>query len=245
MNYLDLFHGILGFSLGAYWSGIKFENHFVSDKDIFCQKLAKLRFPNSIQLGDITEINLNDLRIKYNTPWIVTAGFPCQPFSQAGKKLGENDERNLWPYTKRVIQQLIPRFIILENVIGAAEYIFGKILPDLEKENYKTETIIFRVDSIKAPHRRKRFFIIAYSNSNRFQGINTLSSKKKINPWGWDDIKRMVSKVQSGGIDCIPESWIIRKGDGIPGRVDRSKGLGNSIVPQIAELLFRLIKNCI
>jgi site-specific DNA-cytosine methylase len=75
VNYIDLFHGIGGFALGAHWAGMKFENHFCSDIEPYCQKLYKLRFPDSIQLGDITKIDTGELR-KLPGEWIITGGFP-------------------------------------------------------------------------------------------------------------------------------------------------------------------------
>jgi len=85
MNYLDLFHGIGGFALGAYWAGMKFEHHYCSDIEPYCQQLYKLRFPDSVQLGDITKIKTEDLP---NGEWIISGGFPCQDISIAGKGAG-------------------------------------------------------------------------------------------------------------------------------------------------------------
>ncbi len=75
MNYLDLFHGIGGFALGAYWAGMKFENHFCSDIEPYCQRLYAQRFPDSVQLGDIKNIDTEGLR-KLSGDWIITGGFP-------------------------------------------------------------------------------------------------------------------------------------------------------------------------
>ena len=114
MNYLDLFHGIGGFALGAYWAGMKFENHYCSDIEPYCQELYKLRFPESIQLGDITKINTSKLP---EGDWIISGGFPCQDISIAGKGAGIHGSRSgLWFEYWRLIRDLRPRYAIMENV---------------------------------------------------------------------------------------------------------------------------------
>lgn len=224
MNYIDLFHGIGGFALGAYWAGMKFENHFCSDIEPYCQKLYKLRFPDSIQLGDITKIDTEELK-QYGTEWIITGGFPCQPFSSASH--GIITATDLYPEMFRIIKQLKPKFVICENVKEKPIVKAGESLGSI---GYKTTIRNIRANEIGADHERSRWWLLAHSN-NKSKFSMSLNAKMEVLPnmekhvWGWENYSRS-----------------IRVFNGLPNRVDRLKGLGNAIVPQIAELLFNQIK---
>ena len=240
MNYLDLFHGIGGFALGAYWAGMKFENHFCSDIEPYTQKLYKLRFPDSVQLGDITKIDFEKLKNDYPGEWIITGGFPCQDISIAGKGAGIEGKRSgLWFEYWRAISILQPRFAIMENVGAITFRGLTEVIGSLHEIGYNAEWQDIRASEMGAQHRRERIWIIAYTKCKRWgQNIIEKSFKKTRNMGKYkfinsENIKRNKRE---------PESKIYRKIDGIPCRVDRLKGLGNSIVPQIAELLFNLIK---
>jgi DNA (cytosine-5)-methyltransferase 1 len=224
VNYIDLFHGIGGFALGAYWAGMKFENHFCSDIEPYCQKLYKLRFPESVQLGDITKIDTEELK-KYGSDWIVTGGFPCQPFSSASH--GRIIATDLFPEMFRIIKQLKPKFIICENVQRKP---IAKAGESLESIGYKTTIRNIKANEIGADHERSRWWLLAHPNyKSKF--LVSLDAEMEMLPnmekyvWGWANYRRA-----------------IRIFNGLPAGVDRLKGLGNAIVPQIAELLFRQIK---
>lgn len=276
-NYIDLFNGIGGFALGAYWAGMKFENHFCSDIEPYAQELYKLRFPDSVQLGDISKIDTEKLKAEYPGEWILSGGFPCQPFSVAGKRKGFEDERNMWPGTISVVRGLLPAGAVFENVNGAIEYLIGTVKPDLEREGYAVEIIGIPAEAIGAPHERYRYWIVAYRDGKRElqqEGIEQKQrrrigngSEKLANPNSHGLQGRDSGKLQEcpGGetnthsitnnpwgdcdfIRCSDGAYRpIKPGvrllaHGIPRRVDRLKGLGNAIVPQIAEILFRQIK---
>ena len=161
MYYLDLFHGIGGFALGAYWAGMKFDAHYCSDIEPYCQKLYKLRFPDSIQLGDITQIETDKLP---KGEWIITGGFPCQDISIAGKGAGIHGARSgLWFEYLRLIRDLRPRFAIMENVGMLIRRGLREVLGSLAEIGYDAEWQDIRASDMGAPHRRERIWIVAYS----------------------------------------------------------------------------------
>jgi len=244
-NHLDLFSGIGGFALAAKWAG--FNTKAFCEIDPFCKKVLEKNFPNTIIFNDIktlqytSEINL------------VTAGFPCQPFSQAGSKKGTDDSRYLWKELLKVITNVKAEFVILENVSGLIKMELDNIITNLEREDYQTESFIIPACATNAPHRRDRIWIIAYSNSLR------------INEWFCDretgyfqeDLNGYVEKIQQEWTQFIPNTWSSykardwlnyntessRRNDGIPERLDkdRIKSLGNAIVPQVIYPILKLI----
>ncbi len=160
MNYLDLFHGIGGFALGAYWAGMKFEHHYCSDIEPWCQELYAKRFPDSVQLGDITKIDTSELPAG---DWIITGGFPCQDISIAGKGAGIHGERSgLWFEYWRIINDLRPRFAIMENVGMLVHRGLREVLGSLAEIGYDAEWQDIRASDVGAPHRRERIWIVAY-----------------------------------------------------------------------------------
>jgi DNA (cytosine-5)-methyltransferase 1 len=234
LNYLDLFHGIGGFALGAYWAGMKFENHYCSDIEPWCQKLYAQRFPDSIQLGDITKINAQDLPAG---EWIISGGFPCQDISIAGKGAGIHGERSgLWFEYWRLIRDLRPRFAIMENVSALTFSGLGIVLGTLHEIGYNAEWQNIPASAIGACHRRERIWIVAYPDEMGRKICHKSITQRSLS---WD---RMETNPR---IREKPDTRILRNYDGIPGPMDKYRiaGLGNAIVPQIAELLFRQIKN--
>ena len=162
MNHLDLFSGIGGFALAAKWAG--FETILFCEKDKFCQKVLEKNFPGIGIVEDIKNFNAISLRGSID---LLTGGFPCQPFSVAGKKKGRNDDRYLWPEMFRVIRECRPTWIIAENVPGIINVELDNIINDLESENYETESFIISVSAIGAPHKRERLWIVANANGER------------------------------------------------------------------------------
>ena len=164
LKLLDLFSGIGGFSLGLESTG-GFETITFVEKDDFCQKVLKKHWPNINIEGDIRNVKGE----KYEAD-IITGGFPCQPFSVAGKRKGTDDDRYLWDETIRVIRECKPRWFIGENVEGLININNGVVLrqvqTDLEKEGFEVQCLIIPASGIGAWHQRKRIWIMAYSNSN-------------------------------------------------------------------------------
>jgi DNA (cytosine-5)-methyltransferase 1 len=171
LKLLDLFSGIGGFSLGLESTG-GFETIAFVEKDDFCQKVLKKHWPNITIEGDIRNVKGD----KYEAD-VITGGFPCQPFSVAGKRKGTDDDRYLWDETIRVVRECKPRWFIGENVEGLININNGVVLrqvqTDLEKEGFEVQCIIIPASGIGAWHQRKRIWILAHnvSNSNTRLGI--------------------------------------------------------------------------
>ena len=165
LKLLDLFSGIGGFSLGLESTGY-FETIGFVEKDKFCQKVLKKNFNNIPIESEVR--NVKGDRYKAD---IITGGFPCQPFSVAGKRRGTEDDRYLWDETIRVIKECKPRWFIGENVEGIINISQGKVLQqiqkDLEAEGFEVQCLVIPASGIGAWHQRKRVWIIAHSNSNR------------------------------------------------------------------------------
>ena len=165
MKLLDLFSGIGGFSLGAEYNNI--ETIGFVEKDVFCQKVLRKHWPNVPILGDIRDVTKDT----FESVDIVSGGFPCQPFSVAGKRRGTDDDRYLWDETIRVVSLYKPRWFVGENVEGIVNIQNGMVLrqvqDDLEKEGFEVQCGIIPASGIGAWHQRKRVWIIAHSNSNR------------------------------------------------------------------------------
>ena len=165
LKLLDLFSGIGGFSLGLESTGY-FETIAFVEKDEFCQKVLRKNFNNIPIESEVRNVKGN----KYAAD-IITGGFPCQPFSIAGKRKGTDDDRYLWDETIRVIRECKPRWFIGENVEGIINIQDGMVLrqvqDDLEKEGFEVQCLVIPASGIGAWHQRKRVWIIAHSNSNR------------------------------------------------------------------------------
>jgi DNA (cytosine-5)-methyltransferase 1 len=165
MRHGSLFSGIGGFDLAAEWMG--WENVFHCEWNAFGQRVLKHYWPNAESFNDITKTDFT----KYaNTVDIITGGFPCQPYSSAGKRLGKEDERHLWPEMLRAIREISPRFVVGENVRGLTNWngglVFDEVCSDLENLGYKVAPVIIPACGVNAPHRRERVWFVAHSDSN-------------------------------------------------------------------------------
>lgn len=279
-----------GFALGAYWAGVRFEKHYFSEIDVYCNSIYSLRFPTAIPLGDIKKINVETL-LENKKEWIITGGFPCQDISIAGKGEGIKGERSgLWFAMFDVIRILRPRFAIIENVGAITHRGLDTVLGCLAEIGYDAEWQNIRASDMGAPHRRERIWIIVYPDRNRF-----CKQQERIRPKSTEFVRSDIINVcketsdspnyrlqgedqnmadtkcsrrtlyreiqeqratgrnekktfnkcstRSRPSEWLPEPAVGRLAHGVSRRVDRLKGLGNSIVPQIAELLFRQIKD--
>ena len=159
---LDLFSGIGGFSLGLEATG-HFETTCFVENNEYCRAVLRHHWPEMPVLGDICDVRKEDLPCP--NPDIVVGGFPCQPFSQAGKQKADKDKRHLWPEMFRLIRECRPTWVVGENVIGFAKLGLDKALTDLENEGYATRTFNIPACATGAPHLRQRLWIIAHSES--------------------------------------------------------------------------------
>ena len=161
----SLFSGIGGFDLAAQWMG--WENVFHCEWNEFGQKLLRHYWPDAELFTDITKSNFS----KYHgTIDIISGGFPCQPYSMAGKRLGKEDDRHLWPEMLRVIREVRPRWVVGENVLGLVNWndglVFHEVQTDLEAEGYDVQPYVLPAASVNAPHKRDRVWFVA-KNSMR------------------------------------------------------------------------------
>jgi DNA-cytosine methyltransferase len=177
LKLLDLFSGIGGFSLGLESTGY-FQTIAFVEKDKFCRKVLQKNF-NNIPI----EEDIRNVRGSNYAADIITGGFPCQPFSVAGKRKGTADDRYLWDETIRVIAECKPRWFIGENVEGLININNGMVLrqvqTDLEEQGFQVQCLVIPAAGIGAWHQRKRIWIVAYSDSNRHSNKIRGSSTKE------------------------------------------------------------------
>ena len=161
LRHVDLCSGIGGFSLGFEWAGLSKPILFC-DTEPWCRKILAKNFPDVPIATDVKEL-ANDPERNVPDCDILTAGYPCQPFSVAGKQKGIEDDRHIWPYILRIVAQKRPTWCVFENVHGHVALGLDQVLLDLEAEGYSTRTFIVPAAGVNAPHRRDRLWIIAHS----------------------------------------------------------------------------------
>lgn len=149
--------------MAAEWMG--WYNAFHCEWNPFGQKILKYYWPNAISYNDITK---TDFTIHRGQIDILTGGFPCQPYSMAGKRLGKEDDRHLWPEMLRAIREIQPRFVVGENVSGLVNWnggmVFEEVQVEMENEGYQVTPFILPAAGVGAPHRRDRVWFVAYRN---------------------------------------------------------------------------------
>lgn len=179
MKHMGLFEGIGGFSLAAMWAN--WQTPVMVEWNPYCQAVLKKNFPDAAIFSDIRNF---DGRPYAGQIDIITGGFPCQPFSHAGKRGGETDDRYLWPEMLRIIDEVRPAWVVGENVAGLVTMDGGRvlagILADLENEGYIPEVFVIPALAVGAPHRRERVWIVAHSiNNERNRGRETRDGRGK------------------------------------------------------------------
>ena len=187
MRHGSLFSGVGGFDLASEWMG--WENVFHCEWNEFGQKVLKYYWPKAITYNDITK---TDFSIHRGTIDILTGGFPCQPYSTAGKRLGKEDSRHLWPEMLRAIREIQPTWVVGENVFGLVNWngglVFEEVQINLEAEGYQVQAFILPAASVGAPHKRQRVWFVAFKNTNK-------------NGWG-SDIWKKISKERKQWDTC-------------------------------------------
>jgi len=163
MKVLDLFSGIGGFSIGLERAG--FETVAFCEIEEYPRAVLKRHWPNVPVYGDIKQLTGEQLRADGIVPELIVGGFPCQPFSVAGRQRGEQDERHLWPEMLRLIRECRPRWVIGENVSGLVKLGLDEVLASLEAEGYTAWTFIIPACAVNAPHKRDRLWIVAHADS--------------------------------------------------------------------------------
>ncbi|WP_163579099.1 DNA cytosine methyltransferase [Gracilibacillus saliphilus] len=248
MNSIELFAGIGGISLAAEWAGI--ETKAFCEIDPFAQKVLKKHWPDVPIFEDVRKLNKQTLQergVDVGTIDIISGGFPCQPYSIAGKRKGSTDDRALWGEMFRIIEEIRPTWVVGENVANFVNMELDKTLFDLESIGYRGKSFIIPASAVNAPHRRYRVFIVAQlSNSSSIgykrdeqlsKDSGTIKKRRKSLHGSttelFDDVNWKERAIESG---------IHRGNNGIPNRLDRIRGLGNAVVPQQIYPIFQAIK---
>jgi len=257
----SLFSGIGGIDLGLERAGM--EVKWQSEIDAYCSKVLAKKWPEVTNYGDITQIDWSEVE---NVD-VICGGFPCQPFSVAGKKLGTADKRWLWPEFHNAICELRPRFVLVENVPGL---LMGgginTVLGDLAEVGYDAEWETIPAAAFGAPHLRYRIFLLAYSQRNELriksgrsdgedrtgtyepeydgqQGSMADSDSSGFSVfqgrYAVEELRRIRASYNNGWWAVEPD--VGRVAHGVPKRVDRLKSLGNAVVPQMAEWVGRCV----
>lgn len=266
LRILDLFSGIGGFSLGLERTG-GFETAAFCEIEEFPRKILAKHWPNVPIYKDVRTLDPTELgRID-----VICGGYPCQPFSQAGKRLGTQDDRHLWPEMRRLVEQLKPDWVIGENVAGHISMGLDNVLSDLEGIGYATQAFVIPACAVNAPHRRDRVWIIGNANKNireqstpmainheaeQHNGISVCNvadtllggqsrsrpSRKPINP---ETAQHWQANQSFNALEWPTEPAICGTNDGLPsGLVSaRLAALGNAVVPQIPEMIGYAILN--
>jgi len=260
-RHASLFSGIGGFDLAASWMG--WDNVFQVENNSWALKVLEKNFAQTKRYGDIKQFNGTPYRGSIN---VLSGGFPCQPFSYSGLQQGAEDYRYLWPEMFRVVGEIRPNFVVAENVHGLLNWsqglVFERVQADLESEGYQVLPIILPACGVNAPHQRDRIWFIAYLDHE----LSTISIQQR----GQEKAGNInTSRLSSAWFDSnserqrCQEQWETRafksnptlpnlgRGNksrvgggvyGVPNRVDRIKGLGNAIVPQVAYEIFKAIE---
>lgn len=260
----SLFSGAGMLDLGLAWAGM--ETVFQVEIDSWNQHLLEKNFPGTVKFTDIRRVDSEILpRVD-----VLAGGFPCQPVSVAGKKRAQEDERWLWPEFARIIRGLRPKYILVENVPGLINRGLGEVLCDLYTLGYDAEWTTFPAAYIGSPHQRDRLWLVAYPNIKRWNG-GTGSIAQENGRNESSNSSKSLADTKSIGMERDWSDWIIfppaqvleeifrryragrgkdqwaiepglgRLANGTPNRVHRLWSLGNGVVPQVAEIVGRLI----
>ena len=238
LTFGSLFSGIGGLDLGLERAGMTCR--WQSEIDPYaCRVLAK-HWPNTPNLGDI-----NDIEWRTVEPVdLICGGYPCQPFSTAGLRNGTDDPRHLWPKFANAIRVLQPRYALLENVAGHLTLGFETVIADLAACGYDAQWDCIPAATVGAPHRRDRVFVIATRQTvgDTTGRVGRQSEFKDMAPGrGRAEFRKPVSDSISGTYWSSNQPAMGGMADGFPNRLDRLRGLGNAVVPQVAEYVGNII----
>ena len=267
MTHLSLFSGIGGLDLAAEWAG--FATVGQCEFADYPTKVLEKHWPDVPRWRDIRTLTKESFyeRTGQRTVDVISGGFPCQPFSVAGKQKGKNDDRYLWPEMLRVIRELRPRCVVGENVPGILKIAAGQVVKDLERAGYHVVMFHYEAASVGAWHRRARVFFVGLADvadtaCKRIQRHAAICAAKPAERSGqmqsdgesgneavYDamcsgcagDARWGQSQELADGRCWAAEPDVGRVAHGIPSRVDRLKCLGNAVVPQQAYPIFKAL----
>lgn len=232
LTHLSLFSGIGGLDLAAEWAGFRTVGQ--CECADYPREVLEKHWPGLPRWRDIRTLTGDDFYAKtgLRTVDVISGGFPCQPFSTAGKRRGKEDDRYLWPEMLRVISEIRPAWVVGENVAGLVSMALDTVLSDLESIGYACQSFVIPACSVDAPHRRDRVAIVANDSCIRIQRERSVR-KQVCNA-------RVAEKVFDRNRDFAlsntkwwsPEPNVVRVVRRTPDRVDRLKCIGNIVVPQ-------------
>jgi DNA (cytosine-5)-methyltransferase 1 len=221
MIHMSLFSGIGGFELAAEWMG--WDNLVSCEINDFGRKVLEYYWPNGYHHDDIHTLTYDkineELTRRYGADWrsddiILTGGFPCQPYSAAGKRLGKEDDRHLWPQMCRIIREVRPKWVVGENVLGLVNWndgmVFDEVQADLEAEGYEVQPYVLPAAGVGAPHRRDRVWFVAYSKRSRTWSDNGAigNEGRRASKDRSESIRQAHGEVGSSRIDATSENGI-------------------------------------
>lgn len=264
MTHGSLFSGIGGFDLAAEWMG--WENVFHCEWNEFGRNILNYYWPEAISYEDIKQTDFNTHRGRID---VLTGGFPCQPYSNAGSRKGKEDERHLWPEMLRAIDEIKPRWIVGENVSGITSWnggmVFEDIQAELESKGYEVQPILLPAISVGADHLRERVWFIANSSSvgRDYVKSNKGSISKEIvnSERSWEKTKWWDQEADVLDQSCNTflrferrhgQPAVFSVDDGLPFDLDgitiqewvkeSLKAAGNAVVPQLVYQIFKTIE---
>ena len=238
-THLDLFSGIGGFSIGFENAG--FRTIGFAETDPFCAAVLKKHWPDVPNYGDVRTLPAVSC-------FVLTGGFPCQPFSIAGLRRGQKDDRNFWPAMRDAVQKCRPAWVVCENVPNLIPLALDDILVDLADLGYTAQSFVVPACAVGlAQIEGARLWVVAATDGQRCHSGNQISplaatplcqAKGKKRRWRLRDFR-----ANSARIFRAPVSTFDRVDYGLPGELDRVKALGNSIAPEIAQIIGETIRN--
>jgi DNA (cytosine-5)-methyltransferase 1 len=239
LKFGSLFSGIGGIDLGLERAGMHCA--WQVEIDEYRQKVLAKRFPDVARYGDVRTCGKRDL----SAVDILAGGFPCQDISLAGQGAGLNGERSgLWREFSRLICELRPRYVIVENVAALLYRGIGRVLGDLAASGYDAQWRVFRAADFGYPHERKRLFIVAYSDKNRCVRLDPYHAQRSARLYPTLQTSETMVLLRDR-IAQLEEGWrepsVCRVDDGVPAWLERLAGIGDSVVPQVAEHVGRCI----
>lgn len=272
LTHLSLFSGIGGLDLAAEWAG--FTTVGQCEMSDYPTAVLEKHWPDVPRWRDIRTLTKEGFYERtggLRTVDVISGGFPCQPFSVAGKQRGKEDERFLWPEMLRVIRELRPHCVVGENVPRIIKIAARQVVEDLEREGYNAIVFNFEAAAVGAWHRRSRFFFVGIAEgrltsdaeSERSEGQpSARTAEQDEKPWEMQpdavysigtaihntvcgrfdrDARRRESPELADGRQWAAEPGVGRVANGLPCRVERIRALGNAVVPQQAYPIFRAL----
>lgn len=251
MKSLELFAGIGGIALAEQMAGIEVAG--LCEFADYPRRILRKNFPKIPLFKDVTKLDRSTLEtggVEPDSIELISGGFPCQPFSIAGERQGTDDDRDLWPEMFRIITDIRPTWVVGENVANFANMELDRTLFNLESIGYEARTFVLPACAVGAFHQRKRTFIVANSNSKRWESMDSSKQSGRLREFAksfenqaWQTRGYNPNDVLSAGARKITSGSgrVQRNDDGLSEGVDRLKALGNAVVPQQVLPIFQSI----